>query len=309
MKPQLRNSNVYFDALTHTYLRESDDKVLKGITGTLIRRAFPTTYDDIPESVLQHAAARGTYCHNAIEAHVEGNGFDDALIDVVTEADKLLKSRNLSVIAIEYIVSDQENYATAIDLLCMDKNGNLYIVDIKTTSTKMYEHVQLQTSIDKMFFELQNPDLKIKGLMCMWIKVNDDWDVLDSDLFELEPVADEYISNLISCDLADEPFSIEKFYGNLPAKVGEVENYLHELDILVKEKTSEYKMIKEGLLKLMIENNVKSFDSGHTKLTRVFPQKRVSFDEERFKADHPDIYKEYQTKVATTKDSIRITYR
>lgn len=308
-KPKLQESKVYFDRLTHTYLRESDDKVLKGITDTLIRRAFPTTYEDIPEDVLRHAAERGTYVHDAIEAHAEDMRFDPTMIDVVKESDRLLSQRKFKVIATEYIVTDGENYASPIDLLCMDKDGNLYIIDIKTTSQKMYEHVQLQCSIYKRFFEIQNLDLRISGLFCMWMHVNDGYDVLDSDLFELQPVTDEYIDNLISCDLSDETFSVEKFYGNLPAKVSEVEDYLHELDNLVREKQMEYKMIKEGLLRLMIDNNVKSFDSGHTKLTRVMPQKRVSFDEERFKSEHPDIYKDYQTKVTTMKDSIRITYR
>lgn len=309
MNPKLNSSQVYFDRLTHTYLRESDDKVLKGITDTLIKRAFPSTYDGIPEEVLNHAAERGTAVHDAIESQANGMHFDPTLIDVVKAADGLLTQRKLTAIATEYIVTDGENYASPIDLLCKDKNGNLYIIDIKTTSSKMYEHVQLQCSIYRRFFEMQNPDLKIKGLMCLWMRVNDDCDVLDSDLFELEPVDDEFIDNLITCDLNGEPFSIEKFYGNLPTKLNEIEGYLKELDRLVKEKTEEYKAIKEGLLQMMSESNVKSFDSGHTKLTRVLPQTRTSFDEARFKMEQPEIYRQYITKMTTTKESIRITYR
>lgn len=308
IRPMLQPSHVYFDELTHTYLRDEDNKELKGITSTLIPRAFPGTYDDVPDDVMQHAAERGTAVHKAIEAHAEENTFDDIFLDVVAEAFVLLKAKGIEPIAVEYVVTDGENYATPIDLVCANKKGEVFIVDIKTTSSKMYEHVQLQCSICKMFFERQNPTIKVKGLYCLWLHVNDFYNVLDSDLFPLEPVNEEFIGHLMECDLADEEFDITKFYGNLPAEVKDVEKYLKELDTLVREKTDELKMIKEGLLRMMHENNVKTFDTGHTRLTRILGQKRTSFDSARFEQEHPEMFKEY-LKETTTKESIRVTFK
>ena len=159
-----------------------------------------------------------------------------------------------------------------------------------------------------MFFERQNPTIKVKGLYCLWLHVNDFYNVLDSDLFPLEPVNEEFIGHLMECDLADEEFDITKFYGNLPAEVKDVEKYLKELDTLVREKTDELKMIKEGLLRMMHENNVKTFDTGHTRLTRILGQKRTSFDSARFEQEHPEMFKEY-LKETTTKESIRVTFK
>lgn len=305
---QLQPSRVYFDELTHTYIREDDNRILKGITGTLLRRAFPDTYADIPEDVLQHAAERGTAVHKAIEAQVQDEWFNPDLIDVVRTARELLSQRGLTVIAVEYVVTDGENYASPIDLVCTDKKGELCIVDIKTTSSRMYEHVQLQTSIYKVFLERQNPGLTAARTFCLWLRVNDGFDVLESDLFEMRPVDKEYIDHLIECDLADEVFDITRFYGNLPTTLRDAEEYMKALDQLLKEKKEEYDKIKSGLLALMSERDIKSFDSGRTKLTRVLPQVRTSFDTEAFKKDHPDLYDEYMTKVVVTKESLRITY-
>lgn len=306
---KLNNSGVYFDELTHTYLRESDDKILKGITTTLLDRAFPDTYSGVPDDVIKHAQERGTAVHKAVESFVNDERFSDDFISVVAEASQLLRQRGLEPVATEYVVTDGENYASPIDILCLDKKKNVCIVDIKTTSKKMYEHVQLQCSIYKVFFERQNPGVPVKGLFCLWLHVNDEYDILESDLYEMEPVDSEYIEHLIECDLEDEPFLPEKFYGNLPVQLKDVEGYLQELDVLVKEKTEELKTIKEGLLAMMQENNVKSFDSGRTKLTRMMSQIRTSFDEARFKEEHPDLYKEYLTKQTKTKESIRITFK
>ena len=52
-----------------TFIEESHqyflgEKELKGVTGTLIKKAFPDTYKNIPESVLMKAAERGALIHN-----------------------------------------------------------------------------------------------------------------------------------------------------------------------------------------------------------------------------------------------------
>lgn len=55
-----------------TFIEESHQyfigkKELKGVTGTLIKKAFPDTYKNIPESVLKKAAERGGLVHNTFE--------------------------------------------------------------------------------------------------------------------------------------------------------------------------------------------------------------------------------------------------
>lgn len=63
---ELKDSGVEFNAEDHTY--KYNGKILKGITGTLINRAYPVdeTYKDVDEAVLKHAAERGSACHQSV---------------------------------------------------------------------------------------------------------------------------------------------------------------------------------------------------------------------------------------------------
>lgn len=61
----LTKTKVVFNEKEHTY--HLGKKQLHGITGTLIRKAFPDTYKDIPEAILMKAAERGGMIHNSFE--------------------------------------------------------------------------------------------------------------------------------------------------------------------------------------------------------------------------------------------------
>ena len=56
----------------------------------------------------------------------------------------VLKENNLKVLASEYIVSDNEHYATAIDKVMQDADGNIILIDLKRTSVLHTENVSLQ---------------------------------------------------------------------------------------------------------------------------------------------------------------------
>ena len=61
----LAEPKVTFIEESHQYFLGK--KELKGVTGTLIKKAFPDTYKNIPESVLMKAAERGGLMHNTVE--------------------------------------------------------------------------------------------------------------------------------------------------------------------------------------------------------------------------------------------------
>ena len=62
---ELKKSQVVFNEENHTY--HLNEVELQGITSTLIKRAFPDKYADVPEEVLAEAARRGTELHKEIE--------------------------------------------------------------------------------------------------------------------------------------------------------------------------------------------------------------------------------------------------
>ena len=297
-KEDLVESGVVFDAASHTY--HLGDKELFGITQTLVNRAFPNTYAGIPEDVLLKAAERGTNIHETIQ-FCEENGFTGQTPEWVSYA-KMKADHDLHYITHEYIVTDRERYASAIDLVMQDSKGSIILCDIKTTSVRHYENVTLQLSIYKRFFEAQNPHLKVDKLALVWLRGT------ESEYKELTPWADEILDQLFQADKANEAFDIQTTYGDLPQRVYDVQQYLFNLEKEVKAKSDELKKIKDGLCEIMLERGIKSFTTPIMSLTSVTPKPRKSFDSEAFKFEYPELFEKFQ-KESPVKPSVRITFK
>ena len=190
-----------------TFIEESHQyfigkKELKGVTGTLLKKAFPDTDKNIPEAVLMKAAERGSLIHNTFETFCSIFDADIKKYPNPTEElqafHSMLVAYDLHYVASEYLVTDGENFASAIDGVFSDREGNIYLVDYKTTATLHYDNVSLQLSIYAKWFEEQNPDLKVKDIVCMWFKNG------QSKFQPLPRVADWQIDDLINAYLADD---------------------------------------------------------------------------------------------------------
>lgn len=172
----------------------------------------------------------------------------------------------------EYVVTDFKNYASPIDIVCLNEKNEICIIDMKFTAKLHYEQVTLQTSIYKKFFHIVNNELDAKHQYVLYIHTNDAHEVLDSGIYELQPVDEAFIDDLIKADEEDKTFEVSDYYGDLPAQVSKVESYLIQLSQLVKEKSDELERIKKGLTKLMLENNVTKYSTAHLQLTAVTPE-------------------------------------
>ena len=81
---------------------------------------------------------------------VEGYLNDGTYYEGLPELDNFIKvmaDNNLTCLATEYIVSDNENFASAIDLVMQNKKKEICLVDLKRTSELHFEEVALQLSI------------------------------------------------------------------------------------------------------------------------------------------------------------------
>ena len=197
---KLVKSKVRFDEEHHRYFL--GEKELSGITGTLIKKAFPDTYKGIPDAILAKAAERGSVVHQNLELFDTICNSDvnimPSVLPEVKDYNEMLISYGLHHIDSEYLVTDNENFASAIDKVLADDEGNIYLADIKTTSTLHYDNVSLQLSIYAKWFEEQNPDLKVKEIVCMWFKNG------QSKFQPLPRVSDEQIDELINAYLTDD---------------------------------------------------------------------------------------------------------
>lgn len=298
-KISLNVPKVTFIEETHQYF--IGKKELKGVTGTLIKKAFPDTYKNIPESVLKKAAERGGLVHNTFETFCSIFDADIKQYPNPTEElqafHSMLVAYDLHYVASEYLVTDGENFASAIDGIFADSEGNIYLVDYKTTATLHYDNVSLQLSIYAKWFEEQNPDLKVKEIVCMWFKNG------QSKFQPLQRVSDEQIDDLIAAYLADD--AEYQYKVEVPEQFSALEQEFRLITARVDALKIKQDELKEKIMKMMEDNKQKSVKTQFASYSYVAATTKKTFDTKLFKDTEPDHY-EYYLKDTTTKPSIRI---
>ena len=294
---QLNPIPVLFNQEEHTYLNMETGKELQGITSTLLHRINPDKYKNIPKDVLDRAKNRGTMVHEEIEL-AETIG-----IEPNTQEGKnylrLKEQHGLKFLQSEYTVSDLEHYATNIDAIYDVEENVVDIADYKTTSKFDKESVSWQLSICARFLEKNNPHVKVRKLLGIWLRED------IAQVIEVERRSESEISALIEADLNNEDFDYSPAF---PDYITENEMSLVFLGKRISELTEEYNAIKGEVLQNMIEHNDKSFDTGNILITVIAPSVRETFDSKKFKAEHEDLYENY-LKQSKTKESLKLTLR
>ena len=289
-----------------TFIEESHQyfigkKELKGVTGTLIKKAFPDTYKNIPESVLMKAAERGSLIHNTFETFCSIFDADIKQYPNPTEElqafHSMLVAYDLHYVASEYLVTDGENFASAIDGVFADNEGNIYLVDYKTTATLHYDNVSLQLSIYAKWFEEQNPDLKVKEIVCMWFKNG------QSKFQPLPRVADYQIDDLINAYLADD--AEYQYKVEVPEQFSALEQEYRLITARMDALKIKQDDLKEQMMKMMEANKQKSIKTNIGSYSYVESTTKRTLDTKLFKEKYPNAY-ERLTKVSISKPSIRI---
>lgn len=296
---KLVKSKVRFDEEHHRYFL--GEKELSGISGTLIKKAFPDTYKGIPDAVLAKAAERGSVVHQNLELFDTICNSDinimPSVLPEVKDYNEMLISYGLHHVDSEYLVTDNENFASAIDKVLADNEGNIYLADIKTTATLHYDNVSLQLSIYAKWFEEQNPDLKVKEIVCMWFKNG------QSKFQPLPRVEDWKIDDLINAYLANDA----EYQYNV--EVSEQFSALEQEYRLITARMDALKIkqddLKEQMMKMMEANKQKSIKTNIGSYSYVAATTKKTFDTKLFKDTEPDHYEHY-LKETTTKPSIRI---
>lgn len=289
-----------------TFIEESHQyfigkKELKGVTGTLIKKAFPDTYKNIPESVLKKAAERGGLIHNTFETFCSIFDADIKQYPNPTEElqafHSMLVAYDLHYVASEYLVTDGENFASAIDGVFADEEGNIYLVDYKTTATLHYDNVSLQLSIYAKWFEEQNPDLKVKEIVCMWFKNG------QSKFQPLPRVADYQIDDLINAYLADD--TDYQYKVEVPEQFSALEQEYRLITARMDALKIKQDDLKEQMMKMMEANKQKSIKTNIGSYSYVESTTKRTLDTKLFKEKYPNAY-ERLTKVSISKPSLRI---
>lgn len=299
-KQKLNNSGVVFNADEHTYTL--DGKQLSGITSLLHRVIFPDMYSGVPEATLANAASRGTLIHKTIEDfHSSGLDLGDTELE---QYQTLLGDRVNDWIANEYLVTDNEKYASAIDLVYTHGN-NISLADIKTVSkmdNQYVEYCSWQLSIYSRFFETQNPGLKVDELFVIWLPK----EIYGKPkLVKIERKSDEELDRLFEADAKGEVLTTRVAVSELNVPE-QMQNDALALFMAISDMTKRFNDIKAALLKMMQENNIEETTIGNLKLKRKRSYTRESIDTSKLKKDLPDIAEKYK-KLTTVSESLNIT--
>ena len=296
---KLVKSKVRFDEEHHRYFL--GEKELSGITGTLIKKAFPDTYKGIPDAILAKAAERGSVVHQNLELFDTICNSDvnimPSVLPEVKDYNEMLISYGLHHVDSEYLVTDNENFASAIDKVLADDEGNIYLADIKTTATLHYDNVSLQLSIYAKWFEDQNPDLKVKEIVCMWFKNG------QSKFQPLPRVSDEQIDELINAYLTDD--ADYQYKVEVPEQFSALEQEYRLITARIDAMKIVQDDLKEKIMKMMEANKQKSIKTNIGSYSYVEATTKKVFDTKLFKDTEPEHY-EYYLKETATKPSLRI---
>lgn len=287
----LYKSPVEFDKETHTYTLEG--KRLNGVTSTLLKRAFPNKYNGIPEAIMNKAAQRGSMVHEDIELHDVFSTEADS--DIIESYDRMKLENGLSTVANEYLVSDEEHYASSIDIVFSGLKGEISLADIKTTYKFDKQSVSLQLSIYKMFFERSNPDLKVEHLYGIWARNG------EAKLIEVPVVDESVIKALMEADIQNKDYH----YNPNPEWFDKVGDRLDKLMAQKTEIDQEIEEIKAELLDNMGKENLSQLKTPSLTISYTQPSQRVQFNTNDFKAKHEDLFEEYAKKI-DVKPSISI---
>ena len=289
-KIKLNDSGILFDAESHTYCTK-DGEVLHGITGRLKERAFPDEYKDVPEEVLQRAAMRGTRIHNILEMYDEVG----LITDECQELQNYMKAQTefpflADHLQSEYLITDGEKYASAIDKVYVEDDG-VILGDVKTTYHLNEVYVSWQLSIYAYFFNLINPDVEVKKLYALWFR---------EDKYKVVEVERKSIEDVKKLLYTEEPLPVTTVDEAMMPDINRAEAALIEYKEAMEFCKAQYDRLKEGILAIMTQHNIKKYDGQRISITRKPEAERLSFDSKAFKNDYPQMYEQYITKTKTS---------
>ena len=129
---------LHFDEGKHLYTLDQNGVTFELPSVTQILRFISREiYGDVPQSVLDKAADKGTRVHEAIEAY-DNYGWKECEPDTlpyILAYEKWVQDHNFQTVANEYPIYHRTRlYAGRIDRIFMDE-GKLSLLDIKTSET------------------------------------------------------------------------------------------------------------------------------------------------------------------------------
>ena len=305
-KVNLINNGVTFKEDEHEYWL--GDKQLFGITSAIQRQVAGHEYDGCPEYLIRRSGDYGKSVHKSIEMLINDFEHDGT---VETEDFREL-TKDMSIEACEYNVSDLEHWASNIDIVVRVSDNELFdLYDIKTYSNSKLTKTQLlkakfQLSIYAMLFEGQKKGAKVRNLGIIHICCKTKKDGTENHISEILPIdriPNDVCQNLLDCELQGTQF--QNPY-DIPKDVASKVNRIIKLIQTKKEAEEELNAIKKDVLETMLFLDVKSWKGEKITFSRIDETQRTSFDLTAFKKAYPDLPYDSYVKTSKVAGSLKI---
>jgi len=286
---KLVTSRVRFDNEAHTYTL--DGKSLQGITGMIDRRIFGGKYANTDPMFLRKYAEYGSLVHNELDAF-----FTLDIPPTTPEARAFISWFGFNMDTetyTEYTVSDNEFFATNIDLVTDDG-----IWDYKTTKEIDTERVRWQLSIAAYLFELQN-GYAPKNLFVAHLRGD------ECHVEAIEPVERQKVVELLDAEkgqlaIVSDATDIQRLVDIEQALIT-LQNEAKRLETL---KTDVLSRIEAE----MERTGTKKIDTERLMITRVLPATTQRLDTKKLEAENPDLCARYKVP-SEKKGFIRLTIK
>lgn len=262
--------------------------------------------------------------------------YKDEEWDVTQELDNyILHQRGFKPLFNELTVSDNNKWASQIDNGWLyEKTNGIWLIDTKSNNVDLYpicgyfipeyfitgeealkEYLSWQLSIYAELFEAENPELKVEGLACNWLRKDKEafW-IIERKPSELikELLLTEYIFTENGPVYFHHDTSVFGIGANLPVKKEEtvilpesVVDYMAGLLRTAKEAETKLNEAKTALRAAMTQHGIKKYDFGLFTASLSSASVTNRFDSKKFKEDHPKMYEKYISQT-TSQGSLTI---
>ena len=296
-----QNFGVKYDPIEHTYTN-AEGLELSGITSIIKQFICPNIYTEVPAEVLESARIRGNKLHSLLELYANGT-----FANVTEEDAEIIENFNAMALALEdytclaseYVVSNNELTASPIDLLALDYEGNLTIIDLKTTSALNIDFVTWQLNFYRYFLEIQT-GLKTDNMQALHVSAG------KAKFVKVQKIANEHLDYMLFC-----AYNFTEFKNPLQVeedKITKLETIYREkkaLEEQIKALEEQEEQIKTEVIAEMKTNAVKTYESDTIRVTYKSASTRSTFDSKKFAEAEPEVYKNY-LKTTETKESLTI---
>ena len=299
---------LIFEPTNHEYFL--DGIQLSGITTALHNQLCPNEFNGIKQEVIDNASARGHRIHTSIQNFVD-NFEDDGSVELKDFIDLTIQY-NLNFEKSEVLVTDFQDFASAIDLVVREAPDTISIGDIKTYGTMTPEKMlklQFQLSTYAYMAELCWPGIKIDKLFCIHLRNVEKADgKIDhiKEIIYVKRIDPEICQALLQAELQGTQF--ENPLDIIPEDIQSQEERIRELILLKQQCEEELNERKAIILERMEAENIKTWTFGSgLKATRKLATTRSSLDTAKLRKAYPDIPYEEFMKTSMVNGSLQLS--